>query len=59
VFVKNDKDRSSMKNLGFCSVRGLDFGWDVYFSDLNEVSLFDFARNSRFNFFGIGGLILS
>lgn len=47
-----------MKNLSISFVRGLDFSWDIDFTNLNEVSLFNFAWNSGFNFFGVGSLVL-
>jgi hypothetical protein len=58
VFVENDKDGSSVKNLSVKFITLLDFDRDIDLGNLNEVSLFDFTGDSGFNLLGVFAVVL-
>jgi hypothetical protein len=58
MFVENDKDGSSVKNLGVKFITLLDFDRDIDLGNLNEVSLFDFTGDSGFNLLGVFSVVL-
>lgn len=58
MFVEDNKNGSSVEDLGVKFITLLDFDRDINFGNLNEVSLFDFTGDGRFDLLGVFGVVL-